>query len=68
MSEVRSATEATEIARNFVSKHRLIASPIKAVRDGDFWFVEIDVGPVFRSIAKVKIDAKSGDILEYSIP
>ena len=67
-NEVKSATEATEIAQKFVSKHRLFSRPIKAVRKDDTWVVEIDIGSIISSIATVKIDAKSGDILEYSFP
>ena len=67
-SEVKSAREATEVAQSFISKYRFFARPIKAVREGDMWLVDIDVGPLFTIIAKVKIDAKSGEILEYSIP
>ena len=66
--EVKSAAEATEVARNFLRKYRMVVMPLKAVREGDVWLVDIDVGPIIRAIAKVKIDAKSGDILEYSLP
>jgi len=68
LGEVKSAPEATEIARNFLRKYRMTVTPLRAVREGDAWLVEIDVGPIFKSVAKVKIDAKSGDILEYSLP
>jgi len=66
--EVKSAPEATEIANKFIKKHRFFTRPIKAVREDDTWLVEIDVGVITTEIAKVKIDAKSGDILEYDIP
>ena len=68
MPEVKSATEATEVARSFLRKYRMITNPLRAIREGDAWLVEIDVGPIFKSVAKVKIDAKSGEILEYSLP
>ena len=68
LGEVKSAPEATEIARNFLRKYRMVVIPLKAVREGDAWLVEVDVGAVLKTIAKVKIDAKSGDILEYYIP
>lgn len=67
-SEVKSAPEATEIARNFIKKYRTLATPLRAVRAGDAWLVEIDVGPIFKSVAKVKIDSKTGEVLEYTIP
>ncbi len=66
--EVKSAGKATEIASSFIKKYRWFARPLKAVREDDTWLVEIDVGPLSPIIAKVKIDAKSGDILEYTIP
>jgi len=66
--KVKSAAEATEIAQTFIKKYRWYTRPLKAVRQNDAWLVEIDVGPVFNVIAKVKVDAKSGDILEYTIP
>jgi uncharacterized membrane protein YkoI len=66
--EIKSAKEATEIAVSFVKKYRFIARPLKAVREDSTWLVEIDVGPIFVMVAKIKIDAKSGDILEYIIP
>lgn len=66
--EVKSAAEATKIARSYVGKYRFFARPIKAVRENDTWFVDLDVGALDTEIAKVKIDAKSGEILEYDIP
>jgi len=66
--EVKSAAEATELARNFIKKYRTYTRPLKAVREDETWLVEIDVGPIFAIIAKIKVDAKSGDILEYTIP
>jgi uncharacterized membrane protein YkoI len=66
--EVKNAEEATEIASLFIKKYRLIALPIKAVREGEIWNVEIDVGPLAVKVAKVKIDAKTGNIISYEIP
>ena len=66
--EVKSAAEATERAQRFIKKYRTYTRPLKAVREDDTWLVEIDVGPIFAIIAKIKVDAKSGDILEYTIP
>lgn len=66
--EVKSARAATDIADAFIKKYRWYSRPLKAVREGDIWMVDLDVGPLFTAIAKVKIDAKSGEILEYSIP
>jgi len=66
--EIKSAEEATVRALSFIKKYRTIVRPIRAVREDDSWLVEIDVGPIFSAIAKVKIDAESGDVLEYTIP
>ncbi len=67
-SEVKSAPQATEIAMSFVGKHRFFARPISAVLENGNWVVKIDVGPLVKEIASVKIDAKTGEILEYDIP
>ena len=67
-SEVKSAAEATEIAVSFIKKYRWYTRPLKAVREDDTWLVEVDVGPLLTIVAKIKVDAKSGDILEYTIP
>ncbi len=68
MPEVKSAREATEIAVTFIKGYYSYAKPIKAVREGNNWLVEIDTGVVVTKITKVKIDVKTGDILEYIAP
>ena len=68
MPEVKSAREATKIAYSFVNQYRTYARPMKAVRENDIWLVEIDVGVLATKVANVKIDAKTADILEYTIP
>ena len=67
-TEVKSAPQATEIAIAFVGKHRFFARPLSAIRENGNWVVKIDVGPLAKEIASVKIDAKTGEILEYEIP
>jgi len=66
--EIKTAEKATAIAHSFIKKYRSFARPVKAIREDDAWLVDIDVGPLAAKIAKVKIDAKTGDILEYTIP
>jgi len=68
--KVRTAEEATEVALSFLTKHyRFIPQrPIEAVREDNVWLVEIDVGLLRTRIAKLKIDAKTATILEYTIP
>lgn len=66
--EVKSATSATEIAVSFMRKYYSYVRPLKAAREDNTWIVEIDVGAYGIKIAKVKLDAMSGDILEYIVP
>ncbi len=66
--EVKSALEATKIAKDYVGKYKFFLRPLKAVREDDTWFVDLDVGGFNTIVAKVKIDAKSGEIIEYNIP
>lgn len=67
--EVRSAEEATERAKSYLEKYfnpvLFSLRPIKVVKEGDVWLVEIDVGLFETKIAQLKIDANTGAILEY---
>lgn len=67
---VESADRATEIALSFLKEHYqfIPQQPIKAAKEDNIWLVEIDVGLLRTRIAKIKIDAKTATILEYSIP
>ena len=65
---VATADRAMEIAHSFIKKYSPFALPLKAVREGDAWLVDIDVGPLAVKVAKVKVDARTGDILSYDIP
>jgi hypothetical protein len=66
--KVKTATEAMDIAHSFIKKYIPVALPMKAVREGDVWNVDVDVGALAVKIAKVKVDTKTGDILSYEIP
>lgn len=68
--QVKTALQATTIAESFVKEHLSVffTRPKKAVREGEFWLVEIDIGPIIPKIAKFKIDANSGEIMEYDLP
>jgi len=65
---IESAEKATEIALSFIKKHYFVAIPKKTVREENFWMIEIDVGFVSPKIAKVKLDAKTGNIIDYTVP
>lgn len=65
---VLTAEKATEIAHTFIKKYYSRAWPLKAVKEGNAWVVEIDVGPLYPKVAKVKISIGTGEVLEYSVP
>ena len=67
VKEVESGEEATRIAEAFLKKRRYFPRPIKAMREKDNWLVELDVGLLDTKIARMKIDAQSGKIIEYDI-
>ena len=67
-AKVGTADKAMEIAHSFIKKYSPVALPLKAVREGDVWVVDVDVGALAVKIAKVQVDAKTGDILSYDIP
>ncbi len=66
--KVATADKAMEVAHTFIKKYSPVALPLKAVKEGNIWLVDIDVGALAVKIAKVKVDAKTGDILSYDIP
>lgn len=66
--EVKSAQEATAIALSVIEKQYGFTRPIKAVKEGNIWLVQIDVGVFKTRIGNFKIDAKTGVVLEYDIP
>jgi hypothetical protein len=68
VGEVKSAPEATKIAQEYIAKHKLIARPLKAIREKDTWFVDLDVGVLSVVKAKIQVNAKTGKITEYDIP
>lgn len=67
-AKIDTADKAMDIAHSFIKKYSPVALPLKAVKEGDVWLVDIDVGPLAVKIAKVKVDARTGDILSYEIP
>ena len=68
--EVADASHATEIAASFLKKHYPLRPlyPKRATLEGNIWIVEADIGLLAVRIAKVKVDAKTSEIVEYDIP
>ncbi len=67
-TKVDTADKAMEIAHSFIKKYSSVALPLKAIKEDNIWTVDIDVGALAVKIAKVKVDARTGDILSYDIP
>ena len=69
MTKVESAVQATDIAVEFLKRHfPIFHRPLKAGREQGAWVVEVDVGPFLVKVARVSIDAETGDITSYEIP
>lgn len=67
-TKVGTADKAMDIAHSFIKKYVPVALPMKAVKEGNVWNVDVDVGALAVKVAKVKVDARTGDILSYEIP
>ncbi len=65
--KVDNADKAMEIAHSFILKDSPVALPLKVERQDDIWLVDIDAGTVGIKIVKVKVDAKTGNILGHEI-
>lgn len=68
MAEVRTAQEAVQVAEQFLLKYYAFRRPHKAVREDGTWLVEFDVGVLRSEIARIRVDAGTGDIVEYKGP
>jgi hypothetical protein len=66
--KIDTAEKAMDIAHSFIKKYSPVALPLKADKQGTIWLVDVDVGALATKIAKVKVDAKTGDVLSYDIP
>jgi hypothetical protein len=65
VEKVDNAEEAMDVANSFMKKDNAVALPLKAVRRDDIWLVDVDIGAVRMEIVRVKIDAKTGEILDH---
>ncbi len=68
MPEIISADAASDLALIFAKKARIFAMPVSARREDDIWIVEVDLGLFESRIGNVRVDAKTGRILDYQFP
>ena len=66
--KIETADKAMEIAHSFIKKYSPVALPLRAIKEGNVWLVDVDVGALAVKVAKVKVDARTGDIISYEIP
>ena len=66
--EIKSAAEATRIATTFLKQYYNFLRPVSAVKENGNWKVRVDVGIVTSKIAKLEVNASTGDVTEYSLP
>ncbi|MBI4330736.1 MAG: hypothetical protein HY673_05615 [Chloroflexi bacterium] len=63
---IESAQQAADQANQFISKYYQFRRLQKAQRQDGVWVVEFDVGILETRIARIKLDAETGTILEYT--
>lgn len=68
MPKVESATQATDIAVEFLKKYYPISyRALKATQEDGEWVIEVDVGAFLVRVARVSIEAETGDITSYEV-
>lgn len=68
MPKVESAAQATDIAVEFLKNYyQLIQRPMNAAQENGTWVVEVDVGSFLVKVARVSINADTGDIVSYEV-
>jgi hypothetical protein len=65
VEKVNDSLDAMAIANAFMKKDNPVALPLKAVRRDEVWLVDVDIGAVKMEIVRVKIEAKTGNILGH---
>ena len=69
MPSVRSADQATDIALGFLRKSGwTFIRALSAHRKDGSWLVEVDVGAVTFKKGNLKVDARTGSIVDYDLP
>lgn len=66
MPLIQTAEEAVNAAERFLSKYYGIRVLQKVVRQDDAWLTEFDVGILSVQIVRVRVDAATGSIVEYT--
>ena len=62
---ITSASQATEVAVEFLKRYFPFIAPVKAQKENGLWLVQADVGAVAVRLATVVVDAQTGEIRSF---
>ena len=68
MPSIENVERAAEVAERFLAKYYAFRRLVKAERVGGEWLVEFDVGILSKEIVRIRLDANTGEIVEYEVP
>lgn len=68
MLPIQTVEEAIRTGEAFVARYYFFKRPQEAKKEGDTWLVVFDVGVFTKELLRLRIDANSGSIIEYSAP
>ena len=68
MPRLQTVEEAFQRADAFLSKYYAFKRPLSAKKEGDNWLLEYDVGVFGVEKVRLRIEAESGSIIDYTGP
>lgn len=68
MAAIENLERAVEVAERFLLKYYAFRRLLKAERENGAWLVEFDVGVLSKEIVRIRLDANTGEIVEYKLP
>lgn len=68
MAAIENIERAVEVAERFLLKYYVFRKLVKAERENGAWLVEFDVGVLSKEIVRIRLDANTGEIVEYKLP
>lgn len=68
MPAINTAEDAVNVAERLLERYYAFRKLLNARRQDGMWLVEFDVGIISKQLARITLDAATGDIMEYITP
>lgn len=66
LKPIKDAVDATNRVAEFFRQHYSFIYPVQARQEGGYWLVDVDVGAAKTIIVRARVNALTGDIVDYA--